>query len=113
MNEKEQYVRDEANDRAIWGAIGDMREEQSAMKERMAVSEQQHREFSEWRKEHKAQMEALIASVNNAAHQYSEAQGAAKLGKWIISLLVAMGLGGWVTNHFMAGGPPPPGVGGG
>lgn len=106
-------MRDEASDKALWGAIDNIRKEQFEMNARVEVHERQHTEFAEWRKRNEEQMDMLITSINNAALKYAEQQGAAKLGKWIISLLAAMGLGGWVTNHFMAGGPPPPGVGGG
>lgn len=82
------------------------------MKERMATSEQQHRSFDEWCVRHEEKMDLLIAAVNGAALQYAEAKGAARLGKWVIALLVSAGLGSWVTAYITHGGPTPPATGG-
>lgn len=95
--------------RELWQAVDTLRERNSALESRMSAHEATQEaflmEFRESRRERQRQMEGITGTLAEIREKVSEAHGAAKFGKWMVGLLVSLGVPAALFAWY-SGGPP-------
>lgn len=105
----------------LWQAVSELRDRNAALESRVSATDARVEmfltEFRESRRERQQQMENIASSLNARLGQFdekmdeirekvSEAHGAAKFGKWVIGLLISLGVPAALFTWYSHGGPP-------
>lgn len=94
----------------LWQAVSELRDRNATLESRISANDARHEmflaEFRESRQELQRQMESISASLADIQVKVGEAHGAAKFGKWMIGLLVSMGVPAALFAWYSNGGSP-------
>lgn len=97
------------NTTELWQAVTELRDRHATLESRVAAHDVRHEmllaEFRESRQERQRQMEGITGTLAEIREKVSEAHGAAKFGKWMVGLLVSLGVPAALFAWY-SGGPP-------
>lgn len=83
-------------ERDLWEHHEQLRSRVNELEQKMAVAEERHstvlEKLDESQRERRTQFETLLKEMKATRDEVVEARGAAKFGKWVVSILLALGV---------------------